>query len=201
MRNDAFQHPAGFTLVELLVVLAIAAILLAVGVPSFSYVVDRNRVAGEVNEMLADLALTRSEALARRGRVIMCRTTNPADPNAICSSSTTDWNAGWIVFVDNTTTGTAFQRDPADATEAVIRAYIKSSPQITIAAAPALAGITVTSDGTVFSLDGNPLGSLNAGAPEPVRLDFSGSDPSNRRSLCIATTGQARTSNSFGGCT
>jgi len=201
MRNDAFQHPAGFTLVELLVVLAIAAILLAVGVPSFSYVVDRNRVSGEVNEMLADMALTRSEALARRGRVILCRSTTPTDPNAICSATANDWNAGWIVFVDNTTTGTPFQRDPGDLTEAVIRAYVKSSPQIAITAAPALAGVTVTSDGTVFSLDGNPLSLLNPGAPEPVRIDFSGSEQSNRRSLCIATTGQARISNSFGGCT
>src|SRR5882762_11696651 len=77
MRHGPKPPRNGFTLIEMLVVIAISAILLAVGVPSFSYMVDRNRVAGEVNQMLADLALTRSEALARRGRVIMCRSTNP----------------------------------------------------------------------------------------------------------------------------
>jgi prepilin-type N-terminal cleavage/methylation domain-containing protein len=200
MRHGPKREASGFTLIELLVVLAIGAILLAVGVPSFTYMIDRNRVAGEVNEMLADLALTRSEALARRGRVIMCRSANPTSPAAICDAAATDWSSGWIVFVDNTTAGTPFQRDPADtAVESIVRAYLRTSPQITITAAPGFAGITVTADGTVFVLDGNPLNSLGAGA-EPLRIDFTGGDPSNRRSLCIATTGRARTSANFGAC-
>jgi prepilin-type N-terminal cleavage/methylation domain-containing protein len=212
MHNGPNRSTAGFTLVELLVVLAIGVILLAVGVPSLTYMIDRNRVAGEVNEMLADLALTRSEALARRGRVILCISadvvTNP-ETTATCGTAATNWaatdKAGWIVFVDDTssgslTTGTPFQRDIGDAVEALIRAYARASTQITITAAPAVAGISVTADGTVFLLDGNPLSSLNAAA-EPLRFDFAGTDPSNKRSLCISTTGQARLSNSFGGCT
>jgi len=197
MRQGRTPTTNGFTLIEMLVVIAIGAILLAVGVPSFTYMMDRNRVAGEVNEMLADLALTRSEALARRGRVIMCRSAN----GATCSAAATDWNIGWIVFVDNTTTGTAFQRDAADAVEAVIRAYTRTSPQVSITAAPGFAGITVTADGTVFVLDGNPISSLNPGLAEPLRIDFAGQDAANSRSLCLATTGRARTSNSFGACT
>src|SRR5215470_11160451 len=112
MRHGPDKTRTGFTLIELLVVLAIGAILLAVGVPSFSFMIDRNRVAGEVNEMLADLALTRSEALSRRGRVIMCRTADPTAANAVCAAAGTDWTSGWIVFVDDTTAGTAFERDP-----------------------------------------------------------------------------------------
>lgn len=188
----------GFTLIELMVVIAIGAILLAVGVPTFSYMVDRTRVANEVNEMLADLALTRSEAITRRGRVIMCRSAAPST-TAICDAAATDWNAGWIVFVDDPTTGVPFQRDPANPAEVVIRAYARTSQRVTVIAAPAFAGITVTADGTVFVLDGNPLSSLAAGA-EPLRIDFSGTDPGNRRSLCVATTGRARTSATFGAC-
>jgi len=188
----------GFTLVEMMVVIAIGAILLAVGVPSFTYMMDRTRVANEVNEVLADLALTRAEAITRRGRVIMCRSSAPTSPTAICDAASTDWTSGWIVFVDSTTTGVAFQRD--DPGEPIIRAYVSSSQQVTITAAPALAGLTVTADGTVFVLDGNPLSSLGA-ATEPLRIDFSGSDPSNRRSVCVATTGRARTSTTFGACT
>jgi prepilin-type N-terminal cleavage/methylation domain-containing protein len=197
MRHGSMPITTGFTLVEMLMVIAIGAILLAVGVPSFSYMIDRNRVAGEVNEMLANLALTRSEALARRTRVVMCRSTNPRLATAQCDAATTDWNSGWIVFVDDPTTGVAFQRDAA---EPVISAYLRNSEQVSITAAPAFAGITVTADGTVFLLDGNPLSTLAAGAPEPLRIDFSGNDTANRRSLCIATTGRARTAATFGTC-
>lgn len=196
MRHRPKREASGFTLIEMLVVIAISAIVLAVGVPSFSYMIDRNRVAGEVNEMLADLALTRSEALARRGRVIMCRSSTPTAASATCDAAATDWGTGWIVFVDDPAAATPFQRDAA---EAVIHAYLRTSRQVAIGATPAFAGITVTADGTVFVLDGNPLSSLGAGA-EPLRIDFTGSEDSNRRSLCIATTGRARTSATFGAC-
>jgi prepilin-type N-terminal cleavage/methylation domain-containing protein len=199
MGHGTKQYASGFTLIELLVVIAIGAVLLAVGVPSFTFMVDRNRVSGEVNEMLADLNLTRSEAIARRGRVIMCRSTNPTAATAVCDAASTDWNSGWIVFVDNPAGATAFQRDPADPTEAVIRAYLRTSPQVSLSSAPAFAGITVTADGTVFLLDGNPLSSLSPD-PEPLRIDFTGTDASNRRSLCLATTGRARTSSTYGSC-
>lgn len=191
----------GVTLIELLVVIAIAAIVLAVGVPSLTTFIDRNRVAGEVNELLADLALTRSEALARRGRVILCRSVDPSAAAATCDTAAEDWDSGWIVFVDNTAGGTAFQRDPADPVEAVIRAYRRTSPQVEIRARPAFAGLSVTADGTVWLLNGDPIASLAAGVAEPLRIDFAGAEERNRRSLCIATTGRARTSNSYGDCT
>lgn len=191
----------GVTLIELLVVIAIAAILLAIGVPSFSTFIDRNRVAGEVNEMLADLALTRSEALARRGRVIMCRSADPVAAHAACDGANTDWSSGWIVFVDNVGGATPFQRDPADPVEAVIRAYVRTSPQVDIRASAAVAGLSVTADGTVWLLNGDPLSSLAPSQAEPLRFDFAGAENANRRSLCLATSGRARTSSSFGACT
>jgi type IV fimbrial biogenesis protein FimT len=191
MRRGSRGATSGFTLIEMLVVIAISAILLAVGVPSFSYMIDRNRVAGEVNQMLADLALTRSEALARRTRVVMCRSANPTT-GGTCDGAATDWNSGWVVFVDDTTAGVAFQRDAA---EPIIRAYMRTSQQVALTATPALAGITVTADGTVFLLDGTPI----AGGAE-LRIDFSGNDSANSRSLCISTTGRARISTTFGLC-
>lgn len=195
-RKPAF----GFTLIELLVVVAIGAVLLAVGVPGFTYMVDRNRVAGEVNELIADLALMRSEALARRGRAILCRSTNPTAANATCdTTAATDWNAGWIVFFDSPDGATVYQRDTATAAEAVIRAYRRSSTQVSLTASVAFAGLTVTGDGTVFLLNGNPLSSLGAGA-EPLRIDFVGNDAANGRSLCVATTGRTRMSATYGSC-
>ncbi|MCS7100201.1 MAG: GspH/FimT family pseudopilin, partial [Burkholderiaceae bacterium] len=128
----------GFTLIEALVVIAIAAILLAVGVPGFSAFIERNRVAAEVNELITDLALARSEALTRRGRVIVCRSAQPTAADATCAAASGDWTSGWIVFADAMDGGASFQRDPADAREAVIRAHVPASPRVSIQAHPAL---------------------------------------------------------------
>jgi type IV fimbrial biogenesis protein FimT len=199
-RLEHRARAAGVTLIELMVVVAISAILLAVGVPMMHTFVDRNRVATQVNEMIADIALTRSEAIARRGRVIMCRSSNPTSTTAQCDGAATDWNSGWIVFVDNTspTDADPFQRDTSSGTdEPVVRAFTRTATQVSITANSAFAGLTVTPDGTVWLLNGDPLGSL----AQPLRLDFAGSENENRRSLCIGNGGVARTSNTYQSCT
>lgn len=188
----------GFTLIEAVVVVAIAAILLAVGVPSFSAFLDRSRVTAEVNQLLSDLALARSEAVTRRGRVVLCRSAQPAAADAICAGDGTDWGSGWIVFADHAVAGTAFQRDPAEAAEAVIRAHVPASSRITIQANPALAGFAVTADGTLWLLNGDPLTTLGGG--EPIRFDVAAAASAHGRSLCVAASGRVRTSSRFGAC-
>jgi type IV fimbrial biogenesis protein FimT len=59
----------GFTLVEALVTIAIAAILVAVAVPSFRDVLAKRRVEGIASELLTDLQYARSEAVARNASV------------------------------------------------------------------------------------------------------------------------------------
>ena len=84
------KRRSGFTLIEMMVVLVIAAILLAVGVPSFRTLIQNQRMTTTVNEFFAAAALTRSEALQRGVQVRMV----PADADG------SDWQQGWIVFVD-----------------------------------------------------------------------------------------------------
>lgn len=78
----------GFSLIELLVVLAIAAILLGVGVPGFRSILQRQRMATAVNDLFVSMNLARSEAIQRGARVDLV----PADGKR--------WASGWIVFVD-----------------------------------------------------------------------------------------------------
>ncbi|MFN3564499.1 MAG: GspH/FimT family pseudopilin [Burkholderiaceae bacterium] len=183
--------PHGVTLIELMVVLAISAILFAVGVPMFSTFVDRNRVAAEVNELIAHLALARSEALARRGRVGMCASANPTAPGATCAAGA--WATGWIVYVDNgPTVGTR------DAGEEIIRVHTPGAGSVTVTPNLALTGIYVTSDGTLFDSAGMPLGAM--GATDPLRFNVAGSDPGNRRTVCINATGRARVSTTWDSC-
>ena len=61
----------GFTLIELMVVLAVAAVLLSVGVPSFFESTTRARLEGAVNELAIDLQYARSEAVRERAIVVL----------------------------------------------------------------------------------------------------------------------------------
>ena len=85
----------GFTLVELLVVVAIAAILVAVSAPSFTEMMRRNRLSAASSAMQVSLSLARSEAV-KRG----------SDAKVTVAANTTAgvWTNGWTVFVDGTNT-------------------------------------------------------------------------------------------------
>lgn len=98
--NEMRQN--GFTLLELMITVAIAAILLAVAIPSFQSVMSSNRITSQTNNFLADLAVARSEALKRGTGVSICASSNGTS----CSgTATTDWSTGWIVFTDSGTVG------------------------------------------------------------------------------------------------
>ncbi|MGB6055867.1 MAG: GspH/FimT family pseudopilin [Burkholderiaceae bacterium] len=80
----------GFTLIEMMITLVIAAILLAIGVPSFRTLIQNQRMTTTVNDFFAAVNLTRSAALERGMQVRLV----PAD------DAGSDWTQGWIVFVD-----------------------------------------------------------------------------------------------------
>ncbi|MBK1654356.1 GspH/FimT family pseudopilin [Allochromatium vinosum] len=84
----------GFTLLELMVTVAVATILLAIAVPSFQDVIRRNRLAAATNDFLASIYYTRSEAVKEDKRAIMCASSN----GSTCTGS---WADGWIVVVDS----------------------------------------------------------------------------------------------------
>lgn len=84
---------AGFTLIELIAMVAVMAILLAVGVPSFTSAVKNSRTSGQYNDMVAALYLARSEAVKSASMVTVCA-------RASDTQCGTDWNQGWIVYLD-----------------------------------------------------------------------------------------------------
>lgn len=75
-------------MIELMVVLAVAAILLSVGVSGFYGLVQNQRLTTAANGFFSALHLTRSEAIQRGGRVDLV----PAD--------SVNWANGWIIFID-----------------------------------------------------------------------------------------------------
>lgn len=91
----------GFTLVELLVGLAVAAILLTIAIPGYAFLVSTSRLAAVTNDLMTALHLARSEAITHGVRVTVCKT---GGSSASCSA-TGDWTLGWMVFVDGGTQG------------------------------------------------------------------------------------------------
>ena len=89
----------GFTLIELMVTISVAAILLTIAVPNFRTFVLNNRITGQANDMMTALNYARSEAIKRGLPVSMCAGT------AAACTGLTDWSTGWIVFADPNNNG------------------------------------------------------------------------------------------------
>jgi type IV fimbrial biogenesis protein FimT len=87
------RRARGFTLLELLVTLAVATILVTVAVPSFRSFVQNSRATTHTNELVTALNLGRSEAIRRGRPVTVCSSSD----GATCSGAT-DWSDGWVVL-------------------------------------------------------------------------------------------------------
>ncbi|MCG6866333.1 MAG: GspH/FimT family pseudopilin [Thiogranum sp.] len=85
----------GFTLVELIVTLAIAAILMTVAVPSFMTTIKNNRLITDANRLVSSVGLARSEAIKQGRTATVCVSAD----QATCTGET-DWTLGWMVWVD-----------------------------------------------------------------------------------------------------
>ena len=97
----------GYSLVELAVVVAIVGVLSAIAVPSFARLLAETRVGDASSDLFSAVIQTRSEALKRRHRIILC----PSDEKQDCSD-TVDWNPGWIMFEDANDNGRREAEEP-----------------------------------------------------------------------------------------
>lgn len=84
---------AGFTLIEVMVTVAVLAILAAVALPAMAGLINNNRLASQANDLVADIHLARSEAVRRNRIITLCRTTD----GSTCAAANGRWNQ-WLVF-------------------------------------------------------------------------------------------------------
>lgn len=95
----------GFTIVELMISVVVAAILLALASPSFVEFTKNRRIIAQANEFISTLSLARSEALKRVSRVTVCASSSG-------TSCTGSWGEGYIVFNDDDNDGTVDGGEP-----------------------------------------------------------------------------------------
>jgi type IV fimbrial biogenesis protein FimT len=86
------KRQSGFNLTELVIVVAIVAILLSVGVPSYRYITNSYRMSSEVNGLLGDLMYARAEAIKEGQPVTVCVS------DGVNCLGNTSWQNGWAVF-------------------------------------------------------------------------------------------------------
>ncbi|MDR2155866.1 MAG: GspH/FimT family pseudopilin [Burkholderiaceae bacterium] len=104
----------GFTIVELMTVVAVLAVLLALAAPSFNAIMERWRVRQTVESLRSSLYYARSEAIRRGGNVVMQK----LDGGKGCAAGGgDDWSCGWVVTGD----GSTLQRFDAPSNVSVLR--------------------------------------------------------------------------------
>ena len=100
----------GVTLIELLMTIALLAIILAIAVPGFETLSKNNRLRNQTNDFYTSLALARNEALKRFSRVTLC-----PSANGLRCTPGQGWEQGWIIFNDIDDDG-----EPGDPGESVL---------------------------------------------------------------------------------
>ena len=119
----------GFTLIEMMVVVAVTAALLMLAAPAFTDLIKDNKLLSEVYALRATLNNARSEALAQRTPVIICSSTD----GEICAIGefAVDWQEGYIAFVDADGDGVVDDPNDPDGDQVFI-AKVMDSPSLDI---------------------------------------------------------------------
>lgn len=175
MRQPRWSH--GFTLMELMVTLAIAAILMFLAIPSFVSFQKNTQLTSAANSLLVSINAARGEAMKRGMSVIVVPTRNGSD-----------WTTGWVVVVDKNTP----------------RTYTATVDNTVLTQAAVPTGITVTGNNTAaestpyIMFDASGYSKTKTGGFGALSISFARTDVATAdqyrqtRRLIIASTGRVR---------
>lgn len=116
-----YKMVQGFTLIELMVTVAVLAIVLTVAVPSFSALVSSNRLSGQANSLLAAIEYAKAEAIKNNANVAFCHSSNGSSCSAAPAASWQGWLVGVAANPSGIQAGTVMRAGILDSTQLVIR--------------------------------------------------------------------------------
>ena len=157
-----------FTLVELMVTVAVLAIILSIAVPSFSELIRANRAQTQAGLLLNSFNLARSEAIKRGAEV------------RVTALSDDDWHLGWRIWVDSNGNNTLDNGE-------LIRVFPAWGGTDTL-----ISTTTPPTTQVVFSAEGR-LADLAAGANNNFDYEVEPSDCRYARTITINAVGRATT--------
>ena len=146
----------GFTLIELMVAVAMVAILSAVAAPSFSAMMLRSGIRSASSDIGSDLNVARAEAIRVGGRVSLCPR---ATPTAMTCG--TDWSKGWLVFREAGTTDIG----TFGGTDRLLREHGEIHQDLTLVRTTGSGAITFTPSGALQPDGGLATARLELRAP------------------------------------
>jgi type IV fimbrial biogenesis protein FimT len=163
----------GFTLIELMITIAVLAIGSALAYPSFSGAMRSNRVATTTNGLIAAFNLARSEAIRSNHQGGVC----PSSDGATCEG--TDWSVGFMAYedVDSSSTFSAGDR--------VLR-YFEGNPTMV------LTGTASEGGGGIEQITFQRTGRIVETAQVDVRVNDCEEGQPYRNLLFVGPTGQTR---------
>lgn len=174
---------SGFTLVEAMIVTAIAAIVMVVAAPSFKTFTNSTRISSASSLLLDDLNLARGEAIKRNVRVLVCLKNAAGDD---CAAGT-NWAPGWLVCYDRDTNASPNNGIPDGSCDVAPTDGTNPNP---IVSRPAINSV-LTLTGPSSPIRFNPNGSQGApgtAASIALALTVNSSTPVTR-TVTVAVTG------------
>lgn len=166
------KRSAGFTLMELMIAIAVLAVLLSLAWPSFTTALATNRLAVASNSMIAGVNLARSEGVRSKRAGGLC----PSADGAVCGN---DWSAGWLVWNDANQDGAKGADEPA------IRYFQGNPAQLSVTATAVLPVIVFDRRGRMTAPNANAQ--FNARA-----VHCAAGAAGGQRNLTITRAGQVR---------
>jgi type IV fimbrial biogenesis protein FimT len=182
-----YKRPRGFTLIELVVVMAVFAIIAGMATPSFMGMIRDNRIITQTNNLVGSLQLARSEA-AKRSVQVTIRSV---------SGNNNNWDQGWRVFTDWDGDGNFDGGGDANLCEVEEDCELRVQPALTN-------NMTLRTGGNyttwlAYLPSGIPI-SPGVSGDDEFRICSSSGDITNARTVDISTTGRPATTKGATAC-